>query len=604
MTSKYLTARLAVALLSLLPCLASAQGPVRLDVSDFGAKGDGQTNDLPAIQKAIDAAINKGPGTVVRIPSGHFRLIPVDPQQRSHLQLKNARGISIAGNRDSFLDCADPKKDIFRIQNSSDIAISSLKLERHPFVFTQGIIQSISAADKSVEATIDPGYDAPDSQYIAPLNFLMIFADPTARTWHHDAAWPPEIQKRERLESGRWRFTLSRAPDPIYAGKPFVIWRNVYGGWGFSISDSKNVRVQDVAYYAGGGQAGFVINHSEGEMSFTRFSVTVPPGSGQRFASAGGAMVFNNRICLLVDDCDFALTDDDNINMGTNSSHVIAQDGPRKLRIESGRDRADYRPGDRVELWDWVAKKARIEAKVVSVSHEKQWDEIVLDRDVKAGQTGIGPLAEFRAANPKGDIHPSRRANEYDGIDRLVNLEEAGTAVIRNSRFQSLRARNLLIKSSDTIIENNVFHDTAMTSILVGPEFYWDEGPAVRHLVIRNNRFENISGSSIFVAAHTTQSEFPQQGKSARPLPESLDNRDITIEGNTFLDYGHFGFGIAGRQGVPIYLRNVDGAAVKNNRIASPDPACPRADRILVEASKNVIQSGNQVSDSPKPNGR
>jgi hypothetical protein len=576
--------------LLLLPFHAVAQDH-RLSVADFGAKGDGQTNDLPAIQAAIDAAIRKGPGTVVSIPSGHFRLIPASPQQRSHVEIQHAKGITISGNPDSFLDCSDPKANVFRIQDSSDITVSSLKLERHPFVFTQGMIQAVSVAEKTADVVMDKGYDEPDAPYIAPLNFLMVFSDPATGTWDHDAAWPPEIQKRERLSPGHWRFTLTRAPEPKYAGKPFVIWRNLYSGWGFALNRSKNIKVQDVAYYAGGGQAGFVINHCEGEIRFTRFSVNVPPGSGQRFASAGGAMVFNNRIHLVIDNCDFALTDDDNINMGTNNSHILAQTGPRTLRIEPGL--ADYRPGDRVEVWDWVAKKARVEAKAVSVIHDKQWDEISLDRDVKTARVGAGPLAEFRAANPKGDIHPARRANEYDGIDRLVDLDDVGTAVIRNSRFQSLRARNLLIKASDTLVENNVFHDTAMTSILVGPEFYWDEGPAVRHLTIRNNRFENISGSSIFVAAHTTEGEFPQHRAVARPVPESLDNRDMTIEGNTFTNFGHFKLGIAGRQGVPIYLRNVDGAVIRHNKIEAPDPGSPEVERILVEGSRNVTRQDN-----------
>ncbi len=558
------------------------------NVSQYGAKGNGKTNDLPAIQKAFDAAIASGPGAVVVIPSGRFRLIPVNQQQRSHLELTHARGLTLQGAQDSYLDCADPRKVIFQIQSSSDIKIQSLKLERHPFVFTQGMIQTISVAEKTVEATIDSGYDDPDSEYITPLNFLMIFSDPSTGTWDHDSDWPPEIQKRERINGNRWKFTLSRAPRAQYAGKPFVIWRNVYGGWGFAMNGSKNIQVQDVAYYAGGGQAGFVINQCEGEIGFVRFSVTVPPHSGQRFASAGGAMVFNNRIHLTIDNCDFALTDDDNINMGTNGSHVLEQLSPRKLRIEGSR--GEYRPGDRVELWDWVEKRPRAEAKVEAVSHEKQWDEVMLDRDVQVGKTGAGPLAEFRAANPKGDIHPSRRANEYDGIDRLIDLDDVGTATIRNSRFQSLRARNLLIKASNTLIENNVFHDTVMTSILAGPEFYWDEGPAVSNVVIRNNRFENISGSGIYVGAHTTQTEYPQHRKDGHPAPELIANHDITIEGNTFVNYGHFGVGIAGKQGVPIYLRNVDGAVIRDNHFESPDPARPEAPRILIEASRNVQQ--------------
>ena len=579
---------------------ADAVSPkLRFDVTRFGAKGDGQANDLPAIQQTIDAAIRKGPGAVVVIPAGHFRLLPVDDHSRAHLTLQDAHGITIIGHGDSYLNCADPDRNIFQITRSTDITIASLKLERHPFVFTQGVIESVSGSNKTVEASIDPGYDAPDSEYIAPLTFLMVFAEPKTHTWYHNASWPPQIQKRERLPNGHWRFTLASAPESIYAGKPFVIWKNVYKGWGFGIEDAKNVRIEDVDYYAGGGQAGFVIGHSEGDIVFRRFSVTVPPGSGQLFASAGGAMVFNNRIRLLIDHCDFELTDDDNINMGTNSSHIIAQTGPRTLRIEAGRDRADYRPGDHIQVWDWITKKVRDEAQVVSVTPSGSWSGIVLDRDVHVAKTGIGPLAEQRMRDPKADIHPARRANEYDGIDRIANLDDVGRIIVRNSRFQSLRARNLLIKASDSVVEDNDFHDTTLASILVGPEFYWDEAPAVRHLVIRNNTFENISGSSIFVAAHTTESEFVHPANPspvAHPPPESLDNQDITIEGNTFKGFGHYGEGIAGRQCVPIYIRNVNRGLVKDNKFEAPDAACPLEPRILVQASMDVVVENNSGS--------
>ena len=44
-----------------------------------------------------------------------------------------------------------------------------------------------------------------------------------------------------------------------------------------------------------------------------------------------------------------------------------------------------------------------------------------------------------------------------------------------------------------------------MCSILVGPEFYWGEAPGVRNLVIRNNRFVNIDGSSIDIGSHPSE---------------------------------------------------------------------------------------------------
>jgi len=569
---------------------AFAARAAQFNVRDYGAKGDGGSNDRPALQRAIDAAGRSGPGSVVLIPRGRYWLTPSGPRPAAHLELSHLQGLTIRGEPGAILDCTDPNANVFHISGSAGIRIESLRLERHPFLYTQGVISSISAADRTVEVAIDPGYDEPDAKYLAKMDFFMVFSDPGTGSWHHDAPWPPLIERRDRISPGHWRLTLSRAPLPAFGGAPFVIWKNLYSGWAFAMADSRDVAVEDVAYYSDGGQAGFVVNHCEGDISFHRFAVTPQPGTNQRFACAGGAMVFNNRIRLVVDDCDFAATDDDGINMGTNSSHVLTQLGPRTLEIEAGRDRGDYRAGDHVALWDWVAKKERLEARVVSVAPSSAGLKVELDHDVQVGQTGVGPWKEFVASHPAGDNseadrdakHAARRANEKDGIDRLIDLDDAGTAIIRNSRFQSYRSRNILMKAPNALIENNVFHDTVMASILVGPEFYWDEGPTVRHLVIRNNRFVNVSGSSIVVGAHFSDA--------------SYDNRDITIEGNTFVGYGHYGINVAGKQGVPIFIRNSNGVVIKNNDIGQPDPAAPTVPRIQVEVSKEVEESGNRLA--------
>ena len=358
---------------------------------------------------------------------------------------------------------------------------------------------------------------------------------------------------------------------------------NTYKGWGVVVNHSQDCCVEDVAYYGGGADAGIGVWNSAGTITFRRFKVGVPPGSDRLIAAAGGGQEFQNRGTLVMDGCDISRVDDDGCNMGTIYAQILRRIDPRTIVVESRG--IPFRAGDTIALWDWLLKKQRSEAKLVQFAREDDRSvRLTLDTDIEVlhpvGSPGLPERSTWKG---------SGRFEEFDGIDRLADFEAAGKMVIKNCRFQNMRARCILVKTSDSLIENNTFYNTHMTAILAGPEFYWGEAPAVRNLVIRNNHFVNIDGSSINLGCHNSAN--------------SYDNRNILIEGNTFENYGaKGGVGISGKQGTAVLIRNADGVVVRNNKFGPPAPTAPRdAKPLLIEVSRNVAVKGNAGVSNDAP---
>ena len=545
----------------------------RFNVRNYGAQGDGTTDDSSAMARAMEAAIREGQGTTVFIPAGRYLL--GTPKGGGMMAIANADGLTLEGEPGTMLIAADPTKHVISINQSRNVTVRRLEMDRHPLVFTQGRIDGLDPAARTVAVTIDQGYDEPDAKYLDPLKSFLVFTDPKADTWDHSRWWPT-IVKKEQLAPRKWRFTLSLPPLTTYAGKRFLLWDNTYKGFGVNCTNSKDILIEDVRYYGGGADAGFLMWSCPGDVTLRRFKVGIPPGSDRLLASAGGSQEFQNRGTLTLEECDFSRIDDDGVNMGTTYAKVLRQVDPRTIVVQG--NGIPFQTGDTITLWDWFKKNVRQEVRLQAFAPEGGSSvRLTLDADVKvdhpAGSPGLPQRSHWDGRG---------RFEEFDGIDRIADQQAAGKLIVRHCRFQTMRARNILVKGSDALIENNTFYNTHMTSILAGPEFYWGEGPTVRNLVIRNNRFMNIDGSSINLGCHHSD--------------ESFDNRNILIEGNTFEGYGNLGgISLAGKQGTAVLIRNADGVIVRNNTFGPPSPTAPRgAKPLLIEVSRNVVSKDNQ----------
>ncbi len=95
----------AIGLLTGLLIEAPAQAAT-FNVRDYGATGNGSTNDTPAIQRAIDAAAAAGGENIVRFPSGTYRSAN-SIHMRSNITLQLDSGSTILGSPNDDYDAPE-----------------------------------------------------------------------------------------------------------------------------------------------------------------------------------------------------------------------------------------------------------------------------------------------------------------------------------------------------------------------------------------------------------------------------------------------------------------------------------------------------------------
>jgi pectinesterase len=97
------------AVLLCAPALASlgqTQSTRTFDVRDFGAKGDGKSQDTPGIQQALDACGTAG-GGIVRLPPGTYLSRPIHLRNKTTLYLDSGTKLQATDEPEDF---ADPRK--------------------------------------------------------------------------------------------------------------------------------------------------------------------------------------------------------------------------------------------------------------------------------------------------------------------------------------------------------------------------------------------------------------------------------------------------------------------------------------------------------------
>ena len=568
------------ALLAVLILPASAALPKALSVKDFGAKGDGRTDDTAALNAAIAAGEKLGPGAVVFLPAGRYRTAlgaekAIEVQGADHLTVEGEAGTEVVS--------ADLDSPVFRISDSKSVTVRRLSIDHDPLCYTQGTITHVDTAGMTCDVTIDPGYPAPTEPWIKSGN-LHPFTFPKQGYYQLDRYWPQPSQM-EKTGERTWRWTMTGPPNmDNWPGKRFII-EGQSASHGFVLQNLTDGTFEDIHYFGGGANAAFYIGGLEGTTTFRRFIIGVPPGSGRLYAAAGGGQISNLRGTLIFDGCDFSKIDDDGIDILSTWTRITAQPDKRTVTVQPRQ--AQYRAGDHVEIWDWLHKKERTAAIVTAATLNPDGSStLALDRDVVTERVGAGTGPAFGVTALA------------DGIDRLIDDDTVGRkTIVQDCKFQVFRAKCLNLKAANCTVENCTFSDSFQPAISAAPEWYFEEGPTIRNLVVRRCTFTDCNHFNIDVGA-APNTGVPGADPNAAQTPEntSHDSTNILIENNTFTGYGTVPsvFAWTYPVGAAVHVTNADHVIIRGNTFGPLAEAAPTGtQKIQIKDSADVKITNN-----------
>lgn len=184
-------------------------------------------------------------------------------------------------------------------------------------------------------------------------------------------------------------------------------------------------------------------------------------------------------------------------------------------------------------------------------------------------------------------------------LDRAVNAlvgYKAGNASASGAGYKLIgntilnnRARGMLVKGDNGLIERNLIDGSTMSGISIGPEYGWGEAGYCVNVIVRGNTIRNVNYAT---------NGFGRNGAILLHGEGTKGNRNISIQDNV----------MSGVFGPNLILEWSDGVQVINNRFINTHALSVGDDDFVktvvsIAHSNNVKLSGNTVSN-PGPDFR
>ena len=448
--------------------------PVELDIRDFGAKGDGETDFAGPFASAMSAIRELGGNPcVLRIPAGDYvtRQCPGIAQ----MVVWGVTNCLVCGEgpdktRIRFGVFAEPG---LRVQYGWNVTFRGIELGMERLPFFQGEILANEKEQDSIVVRQTPGTLAPDDPCWTNRvrqQYCSAEYDPKTGRICKDTTWTSYACESERLTDGSWRLKFD--PKLIYSTHRLMRPGNV-------MVLPFRYNSKSICYCVGGRLVTFddvVIRSSHSSafggtgthlLSLVRCKVLPMPGM-YISSNADGCIAPGSTY---IAHCDFRNMGDDGVNLHT-----------RGVRV-----REQGMASNAFDLWN------------------------------KKGRKGLYVLIDQMTGAHRGNFHENDTLpDDSVGKDQIYLAALGGTGgVVTDCRFFMNRGAGLVIQSPNVLV-GDVEVNGASGGVRVGNLMRAIEGPGPYNCLFRNVRVSG--GRRGFFAEFETQKSRPAQTAGLRAI--------------------------------------------------------------------------------------
>jgi len=532
--------------------------PQVFNVRDFGAKGDGATDDEPAFQAAFARIRSlKGAASILNIPRGEYVLMAKKTDNPSdtirHVRFAKVENCIVSGEsaEKTHLVFSDYDGDGIDFRDWANSTLRGVQVYWRENPFVEGEVESVDRANGSLVLRHHEGTLKPDDSRFARIGYpnscMQFSRDGTPIK--KPVLWYD--YRCENLGGGRYRMHFdpeqgSTKTMPVEPGAIFVFPDRSNKIAALRTSGGKFVSFDRV----------WVRNSRSGAFNSS--------GSYQPTLSACRVFPKDPRFCLSTNadgnftapgtcilDCDFTNMNDDGSN-AHNKGRIFYSYDAASGEYEHGSNWQWERPGDFAVVVSSLDGRyyANTRVKSVRIKPGDRQNQLTLFADplppeVKSyASLGIAPYdALTRRKIYLGTMKTPKFPDQF-----YIPYNMGVGYICSGNRFANIRGVGVQVQTPNSLVESNtivnVYRGIELSGLL-----HYQEGPPPYNVVIRGNRIKNVNRgikSSFMTLNHPP----------AVTTPMGM----MLIEGNH----------VEQADESPLMLANVEDTLVKDNVFAGP----------------------------------